>query len=434
MSDKKYTPGYVEVPGKGTKYRNERGEFFDTHWGSIGNSFGNIFRGAEQGYNNYYNSVADATGGERRDGSIKPKAPKTALTGKSVVRAFGKEFDKSDPKQLAEYNKLQNAELERQRNRSKFADPRGGDGLKTDGKTRFEAPAENSDAPPRPSPLVSEANQQGRTPGKLSSAGFKEANDLLAQLGITTVGYSGFESTHLPKPNGEQITGADGKSGTENIGKNGTNMPEHAGKYLSPQPIAAQQVAGTDKIPQNGAVKATDSVRPESAYQQMGTNARYSAEFMKDRPDMPAQYNTSLVGLRAAEASKGLLYASGKYWKANPNAGGEGEKDFIEIDKAEWNTIKRNDPTPQEFKDQKVGEVKQGLSQKGGEVEDGVGYTTVGNKFKVTEDQTPVTKTPPNPAEGLQIPTQPMDGTRLTDKVDVRYQDTDKSGRYNKFR
>ena len=27
---------------------------------------------------------------------------------------------------------------------------------------------------------------------------------------------------------------------------------------------------------------------------------------MKDRPDMPAQYNQGLVGLRAAEASKGI--------------------------------------------------------------------------------------------------------------------------------
>ena len=219
------------------------------------------------------------------------------------------------------------------------------------------------------------------------------------------------------------MTGADGKSGTENIGKYGTTAPPQAAKYTSPQPVAVKQVEGTDKIPQNGAVQATNGVRPESAQQQLGTNARYSAEFMKDRPDMPAQYNTSLVGLRAAEASKGLLYASGKYWKANPNAGGEGEKDFVEIDKAEWNTIKRGDQSPQQFADQKVGEVK-----------DAVRYGDAGDKYQITEDQTPVTKVPANPAQGLQIPVEPMDGVRLTDKVDVRYQDKDRTGRYNNFR
>ena len=44
----------------------------------------------------------------------------------------------------------------------------------------------HNDLPPRPSlnPQVAPENQQGRESGKLSSAGFAEANGLLERLGI----------------------------------------------------------------------------------------------------------------------------------------------------------------------------------------------------------------------------------------------------------
>ena len=337
-----------------------------------------------------------------------------------ITRMGGVTYDLSIP----HHRELYNAAVKKNQDAipdSQKGDIRGGGGLKTDGSSYT--------LPPRQSPQVAPENQQGRESGKLSSAGFAEANGLLERLGISTVQYGGFESTRLPeagqKPNitNDQFIMQAQAGGYLDDFKGGTNDDAvlHAqGKGF--QPVAVKQVEGTDKIPQNGAVQATNAVRPESAQQQLGTNARYSTEFMKDRPDMPAQYNQGLVGLRAAEASKGLLYASGKYWKANPNAGQDGEKDFVEIDKAEWNTIKRNDQTPQQFKDQKVGEVQ-----------DSVRYVMAGDKYKVTEDQTPVTKVPANPAEGLQIPAEPMDGVRLTDKVDIRYQDTDRTGRYNNF-
>ena len=67
-----YTPGYVEVPGKGRRYRNASGEYFNNHLGSILNSFKKAKDGVGDAYNNYYNSVADAAGTERRDGSVAP--------------------------------------------------------------------------------------------------------------------------------------------------------------------------------------------------------------------------------------------------------------------------------------------------------------------------------------------------------------------------
>ena len=75
-----YTPGYVDVPGKGKRYRNASGEYFHNHFGSVLNSFGKAFKGAGDAYNNYYDGVADAVGTERRDGT---KASPVAPTAKS---------------------------------------------------------------------------------------------------------------------------------------------------------------------------------------------------------------------------------------------------------------------------------------------------------------------------------------------------------------
>ena len=75
MSEKRYTPGYIDVPGKGRRYRNASGEYFDNHFGSIVNSFGDAIAGIGEGYTNYYNATADAVGSERRDGTIKATKP-----------------------------------------------------------------------------------------------------------------------------------------------------------------------------------------------------------------------------------------------------------------------------------------------------------------------------------------------------------------------
>ena len=117
-------------------------------------------------------------------------------------------------------------------------------------------------------------------------------------------------------------------------------------------PVEAKQTDGSPQITQSGSEVTTNTVETAP----LGSLKRYSEEFMADRPDMPADKSTSMTGLRAAEASKGLLYASGKYWKENPNAGQEGQSDFLEIDKGEWNSIKRSDQHAQEFAAQKVKE------------------------------------------------------------------------------
>ena len=88
----------------------------------------------------------------------------------SVVRMGGKEYNMGDPKQKAAYEKAQKAELERQRGKSKFADIRGGDGLKSSGNGRFAAP---------PTANPNGVEQTGTNTG-FKGSGFAEANDMLA--------------------------------------------------------------------------------------------------------------------------------------------------------------------------------------------------------------------------------------------------------------
>ena len=355
-----------------------------------------------------------------------------------VTRMGGVTYDLSIP----HHRELYDAAIKKNQDsmgNPKSHDLRGGSGLKPDGSGQF-------DPPPNPSPYV---DQQGRDSGKLSGAGFAEANDRLARLGITTTRYGDFQSNDLP--------GVDNTGTKKGISNDDFILQAQSGGYLDGfkggsnddailyaqgkgfQPVEQKQTEGSPKLTKSGVSEVTQTVNT----QPLGSQARYGAEFMADRPGMPADKNESLVGLRAAEASKGLLYASGKYWKANPNAGQEGQKDFVEINKAEWKSIKRGDQhatqykppaadisdtdtssdtwtqSAQDFKNDYVGLVQQTMKDPGS----GKGYTT-------TEEEKPVSRIDSTASvKPAHIRTAPT----LTQAVDVRFTDKDRTGRYNNF-
>ena len=67
MSENKYVPGYIEVPGKGRRYRAADGRYYDNHAGPVLNQIGSFIPGLNEAYTNYYNTVADMAGTERRN-------------------------------------------------------------------------------------------------------------------------------------------------------------------------------------------------------------------------------------------------------------------------------------------------------------------------------------------------------------------------------
>ena len=245
---------------------------------------------------------------------------------------------------------------------------RGGGGLNTGTGSR-DAPAPET-ATPRPSRMpnlpsdyketeleagrTAEAHRpgagfspSGRGDTRTSPTGVQQkgtdmsgANALLASLGIDTVKYGQFESNNLP--GGETPVKTEGKTDTD--------------ATLTGQ--TTNQVASDGSAGDNTLQKPTDETNIVNQGFALGSKERYNQEFLKDRGDAIGGRSESMVGLRAAEASKGLLYASGKYWQEDGNGG------FKEIDKATYKSIKRGDSHAQSFANAKIDELTQNIGNK----------------------------------------------------------------------
>lgn len=327
--------------------------------------------------------------------------PRTAQPPKSssgnITRVGDQEYNMDDPAQVKALNAVLEADRAT-RPGQKFADLRGGGGLKPDGGGRFT--------------LAPDGNGSTGTNTGFKGADFGEANGLLARLGITSTRYGDFQSNDLPGVENTEFGGSD----REIFGGTAEEDRIIQGSGSLETVIDAKQTQGSPKLTQSGAQSITSTVETAP----LGSLQRYGQEFMADRPDMPADKSTSMTGLRAAEASKGLLYASGKYWKENPNAGKEGEKDFIEIQKDEWNSIKRGEQHAQEFLQQKMGPVKSEIS-----------LTDKQDDYQISDASKPTSSID---STAQVEPSQITNAPTLTDAVDVSFTDKDRTGRYNIFR
>jgi hypothetical protein len=219
------------------------------------------------------------------------------------------------------------------------------------------------------------------------------ANQMLENLGVTTQRYGKFQSNNLPgstySPEVEKALSKiydtetlhrfDGSVNdlelSEDLFMDGSGVkgagPFYAAdvNYDEINPINMLQAEGSPFLVRNGGFSATDQVNPKN---KNGTRARYDQEFLNSGNDV-------IGGLRAADRSKGLLYASGKYWRENPNAGQEGEKDYFEIKKDEYKAIKNSDMGAQDFLSSKLEQTKQtfkpDLTDQSDAVRDAVGLT-----------------------------------------------------------
>lgn len=243
--------------------------------------------------------------------------------------------------------------------------------------------------------------QTGTNTG-FKGSGFSEANAMLQRMGITGVGYGDFETTALPggrnqpniNTNTENITNKTDKSVEA-----GAQLQQNGGENL-------QKPTKETKLTGESPVKASNPVIP-------GSRAEYDRQFR--RSDL-----SNMQGLRAAEASKGLLYASGKYWRANPSAGQEGQKDFVEISKDEWKAIKSGDQSAQDFASEKIEQVKGGVT-----------LNAAPEGYENPKESKPQFQMPSVP--NYQPPTAKVD-TEYTLTDAPQFTDKDKTGRYNMFR
>ena len=329
MSEKQYTPGYVEVPGKGTRYRNASGEYFNNHFGSIFNSIGKAVSGVGDGYNSYYNNLADAAGTERRDGTIK-KPPTTAKPPKKRPRAGAL------PNLPTTYKK---DELDQ----GKIAEEhRAGAGFP--GQQTVTKPPTGRDTP---APDGGSGTGTQMSPRAMT---MDEANSLL------TGGYkvnNPFSSTQLPDTSGSPYFG-NGQAPVYRsdvpadlydvqLSRNLTDgSPFITGDYTYEVPLKTSieylQESGSPIIPTSGALQVSDTEKTPVDPKNSGINwgARTAADnsdpnIARRRAFLDAP--NSMQGLRRVEAQKGIVYAGGQYNMVNANAGEEGQNAFVKISK-----------------------------------------------------------------------------------------------------
>ena len=221
-------------------------------------------------------------------------------------------------------------------------------------KPAYVAPGGNGGNNGRQTPAPDGGSGTGTNTG-FKGADVGMANSLLESLGISTVKYGQFESNDYAGSQDptekESKTDTDAKLTGQNVGAyvGSGASPTNEEELPTPDTNIVNTGAGIGGAVGGSVELSADSTKKGPA---LGSRRRAAQEFLADRPNMRPGDNESLVGLRASDASKGLLYASGKYWQEDGNGG------FTEISKADYKTIKRGDQHAQQFARDKIELVK----------------------------------------------------------------------------
>ena len=384
-----------------------------------------------------------------------PQSPQPQGSG-NITNIGGKSYDLSIPEQKAAYDQVIAADRASRPNQQ-FADIRGGGGLKADGSGRFT---------PAPNGSGAQGTRTGPAPMTM-----EDANKILNRGGLEGKGYTmqnPFESNQLPTTSGSPYESPvsnigydrelpenmfiqegdlklssnafDAGSGVE-YGANIPQMPasgkieyeQTAGRPLN-LGFGVQPITKANEFAQQPEINKVPP-RPRGARagekwdQQYGRTPQpvereksdlekgYKPDLERRRAFLDGDLN-SMEALRAIEAQKGIMVTGNTYNVVNPNAGKEGENDFKQITKGERDTIMRGGEGAQNLLNSYVGGIQ--------EVQN-----TEGNKFKMTDSELP---TSPNDATASVNPAQITDAPDLTQQVDVRFTDKDKTGRYNAFK
>ena len=437
MSEQRYTPGYVDVPGKGMRYRNAQGEYFDNHFGAIGNSFANVFRGAGDAYNNYYNTVADMAGTEQRDGKVKPRKRPMASFGPDYAKKeleLSAAADKSTPVPVTPPKTPPQTEPPVQPTGRDVPAPDGGNASGTQTSPRqmtmdeanklltggysIQNPFSSNALPATSASAYAETNPDVNYTRELPENMFIEQS----QLKLTTNAYdagSGVEYgqglVQMPATGKIEYEQQAGRPLTAANGLIKASEPNEAAQKpeinkIPPRPRGGRQLENWER--QYGRMK--QPVEREKSELEKG----FKPDMERRRAFLDAE--NSMQGLRRVEAQKGIVYQGQQHYMVNPNAGKEGQNDFIAIDKADRDAYMRGDQGAQDLKSKYVDAIKA----------DGQKLTDTAPEGFTSAAQTP---TSPIDRTAQVNPAQITEAPELTQQVDVRFTDKDKTGRYNRF-
>ena len=174
-------------------------------------------------------------------------------------------------------------------------------------------------------------------------------------------------------------------------------------------PIETKMVQGSASLVQSGTGSAAPTGEKTNDINDPST---WDEKYARRRAFLDA--DSSMAGLKAVQAQKGIVYAGGQHNLVNPNAGQEGENDFIKIDKSDAQAYMRGAQGAEDLKAKYIDEI---TTSKQAAFEN-VGETPIAAQ----QTESPVDFTAPvkEAPEGL------------TDMP--QFSDKDRSGRYNLFR
>ena len=254
-----------------------------------------------------------------------PTAKPLQSSGKGVTRIGGKEYDLSDPTQKAAYDKVIAADRAT-RPGQKFADLRGGGGISS---RDAEPPTKN------PNNIDQKGTIMG---GRVMTMG-----DMEKYLGKDVLVKNPFLSNALPGTNDDGFAGGDSPVIESIDGKAIKGGPisinEYNTRYSNDnKPVEIQKTEGSANLVQSGGVKINDIEDPST----------WTEDYARRRAFLDA--DDSMSGLKAVQASKGIVYAGGQHNLVNPNAGQEGENDFIKIDRSDAQAYMRGAQSAEDLK------------------------------------------------------------------------------------
>ena len=112
------------------------------------------------------------------------------------------------------------------------------------------------------------------------------------------------------------------------------------------KPVEVQKTEGSADLVQSGAVKVND----------IKDSSTWTEDYARRRAFLDA--DDSMSGLKAAQAQKGIVYAGGQHNLVNPNAGQEGENDFIKIDRSDAQAYMRGAQGAEDLKAKYIDKIK----------------------------------------------------------------------------
>lgn len=254
-------------------------------------------------------------------------------SGKSVTRIGGKTYDLSDPVQKAAYDKVIAADRAT-RPGQKFADLRGGDGISS------------RDAEP-PTKNPNNIDQKGTIMGRSSLS----MEDAQTYVGKDVQIKNPFLSNALPGTNDDGFAGGDSpviESIDGKVIKGGPiSINEYNTRYSNDnKPVEIQKTEGSANLVQSGGVKVND----------IEDSSTWTEDYARRRAFLDA--DDSMSGLKAVQASKGIVYAGGQHNLVNPNAGQKGENDFIKIDRPDAQAYMRGAQGAEDLKAKYIDKIK----------------------------------------------------------------------------